>query len=258
MSRLNCCEPRNLLRTSAIADVMAPCAAGYSGWFGVAKSGLHPNCSSVAALSSSYPGTGPKPSAVTAVFSHFAGEAVVLSYYVRRPELCDRGLLSGSHTGGHLAERLDLVEAFDPLAALKRRRRIGEKLSSVLQDERPHVPYPRSLRRRERSRSPAPHARARRQCQERGSHADRRQASIAGAQIDDIRRRRQTDSLSGSFCRAVRNHRERLSVKRAQRRSLRRKVVDERPVCSLDHRGVRGRSGCGRDARGVRLVPTFD
>ena len=44
---------------------MVPCAAGYSGWFGVTISGRQPCCSTVAGLPSPKPGTGPKPSAVT-------------------------------------------------------------------------------------------------------------------------------------------------------------------------------------------------
>lgn len=56
ISRLKRSVPRKLLNTSAIADVIVPWAAGYSGWFGVTKSGRQPNCSTVAALASSYPG----------------------------------------------------------------------------------------------------------------------------------------------------------------------------------------------------------
>src|SRR5438270_3374367 len=62
MSRLNTL-PRTELNTSAIAPVTVPWAAGYSGWFGVVRSGRHPACSTVAALPSSNPGVGPKPSA---------------------------------------------------------------------------------------------------------------------------------------------------------------------------------------------------
>src|SRR3954451_2449581 len=61
--------PRKRVMTSAIADEIVACADGYSGWFGVATSGLQPACSSVAAFSSSKPGPGPKPSFVTDVGS---------------------------------------------------------------------------------------------------------------------------------------------------------------------------------------------
>ncbi len=69
MSRLMWVVPRNVLNTSVIADVIEPCAAGYSGWFGVAMSGRQPDCSAVAAFPSLYPGTGPNPSFVTVVES---------------------------------------------------------------------------------------------------------------------------------------------------------------------------------------------
>src|SRR5580765_5429158 len=48
---------------------MVACADGYSGWFGVAISGLQPGCSTVAGLPSSKPGVGPKPSPMTEVGS---------------------------------------------------------------------------------------------------------------------------------------------------------------------------------------------
>src|SRR3954466_13891515 len=61
--------PRKRVMTSAIADEIVACADGYSGWLGVATSGLQPVRSSVAAFSSSKPGPGPKPSLVTDVGS---------------------------------------------------------------------------------------------------------------------------------------------------------------------------------------------
>src|SRR4029450_10476814 len=50
MSRSIWFVPRKALNTSAIADVIAPCAAGYSGWLGVVRSGRQPVCSTVAGL----------------------------------------------------------------------------------------------------------------------------------------------------------------------------------------------------------------
>jgi hypothetical protein len=54
---------------AVMAEVSVQCADGYSGWFGVASSGRQPVCWTVAGFPSSNPGTGPKPSAVTAVGS---------------------------------------------------------------------------------------------------------------------------------------------------------------------------------------------
>jgi hypothetical protein len=62
---IDCVVPRTSLKTSASAEMIEPCAAGYSGWFGVVSKGRHPGCSAVAGLPSSNPGTGPKPSLVT-------------------------------------------------------------------------------------------------------------------------------------------------------------------------------------------------
>ena len=64
MSTLIASVPRKLVNTSASAEVIDPCAAGYSGWFGVAINGRHPACSVVRELPSSKPGIGPKPSPV--------------------------------------------------------------------------------------------------------------------------------------------------------------------------------------------------
>ena len=44
---------RNSLKTSAIAEVRQPCAAGYSGWLGVATVGVHVASLAVAGLPSS-------------------------------------------------------------------------------------------------------------------------------------------------------------------------------------------------------------
>src|SRR5690242_6818594 len=68
-SRLIWEVPRNVESTCAIAEVMTQCAHGYSGWFGVARSGRHPGTSTVAELPSLTPGVAPKPSALTEVGS---------------------------------------------------------------------------------------------------------------------------------------------------------------------------------------------
>ena len=52
-SRLIWLVPRKALKTSAIAPVSEPCAAGYSAWLGVASSGRQPVCSTVAGFPSS-------------------------------------------------------------------------------------------------------------------------------------------------------------------------------------------------------------
>ena len=49
--------PSTPLNTSAIEEVTHPCAAGYSGWFGVVRSGDHvPASSTVAGFPSVTPG----------------------------------------------------------------------------------------------------------------------------------------------------------------------------------------------------------
>jgi hypothetical protein len=69
MSKFMWFVPRKVPKTSVIADVITPCAAGYSGWFGVVSSGRQSGCSAVAGFPSSKPGTGPNPSAITAAGS---------------------------------------------------------------------------------------------------------------------------------------------------------------------------------------------
>ena len=69
MSSSNRFVPRNCAEHLGHGGVSVPCADGYSGWLGVARSGRQPGCSTVAGFPSSKPGTGPKPSAVTAVGS---------------------------------------------------------------------------------------------------------------------------------------------------------------------------------------------
>src|ERR1700746_1958824 len=75
----------------------------------------------------------PKSSPVRAI----ACQAIELPDHIRRPESCDRRLLTCPRAAGCLTIRLDLVECLHPLAALKRGRRIREKLIGALQDEGP-------------------------------------------------------------------------------------------------------------------------
>src|SRR6266487_80990 len=130
---------------------------------------------------------------------------IVLSDYIRRPKSCDRRLLACPRATARLTVQLDLVERLHPLAALKRRRRIGEELIGIQQNKRPHIPQPWSLWCRKCRRGQAPHARARRQRRERGSHANWRETSIVGSQTDDVCCGGQTGSEAASFWRAIRN-----------------------------------------------------
>src|SRR5689334_18930629 len=68
-----------------------------------------------------------------------ACKAIELPDHIRRPESCDRRLLTCPRAAGCLTIRLDLVECLHPLAALKRGRRIREKLIGALQDEGPNA-----------------------------------------------------------------------------------------------------------------------
>src|SRR6266498_1062535 len=124
-SRLIWFVPRKVLNTSAIADVIVGCAPGYSGWLGVVRSGRQPVC---------------------------APDAVELADHVRRVELRDSSLLIGPRAADQGTVGLNLVEGLEPLAALKRGRRVRQELVQALQDKWAHVPHPRRLRRRERRR----------------------------------------------------------------------------------------------------------
>src|SRR6185369_9258295 len=96
--------------------------------------------------------------AKTAQVCDIAGETVVLTDHIRRPESRDRFLLTCPRAAVCFAILLDLLERLRPFVALKRRRRIGQKLTCVLEDERPHTAHPRRLRQCEGIRRQAPHA----------------------------------------------------------------------------------------------------
>src|SRR5690242_2161568 len=120
------------------------------------------------------------------IFGDFAREAIVLANDIRRPESRNRRLLRCSRRASRLAVALDLAERLRPLPALKRWRRIRKELIGALQNERPHLTYPGSLRRSECRRAQAPHGRAGRKRWERRRHADGRHPSVAAAQAEDV------------------------------------------------------------------------
>ena len=62
MSTLMLSVPKKSANTSASAEENVVWADGYSGWFGVGRSGRHPVCSTVAGFPSLNPGAGPNPS----------------------------------------------------------------------------------------------------------------------------------------------------------------------------------------------------
>src|SRR5206468_31686 len=97
-------------------------------------------------------------SAIAASVGKTTRNAVELADHVRRVELRDSSLLIGPRAADQGTVGLNLVEGLDPLAALKRGRRVRQELVQALQDKWAHVPHPRRLRRRERRRQ-APHAR---------------------------------------------------------------------------------------------------
>ena len=89
-----------VLKTSAIADVITPCAAGYSGWFGVVKRGRQPKFAARRSLyasvlfscggprygnSGSKSLCGPTPSSVTFRFVKMATLESPTSSVSRRP-----------------------------------------------------------------------------------------------------------------------------------------------------------------------------
>src|SRR6185369_4708469 len=161
-------------------------------------------------------------------------------------------------TAGYLAVSLDLAERRYPLGALKRWRQIGEKLIGALQDERANTAHPGSLRRGECKWGQAPHAWARRQRRERRGDRNGREASVAGAPIDDVCRGGQPGREPGSFWCTIRNQRQCLCVEEVERRCLTGKVIDKCSVCSFDHRRIRGRPELCCDSRAVRRIPAFD
>ena len=71
-----------------------------------------------------------------------AAGAVVLADHVRRAELRDSSLLSGPRAADRCTVGLNLVEGLDPLAALKRGRRVRQELVQALQDKGAHVRPP--------------------------------------------------------------------------------------------------------------------
>ena len=109
-----------------------------------------------------------------------ATDSIVLADHVRRPELRDKGLLVAAQTAGRGAVGLGLMERFNPLIALKRRRWIGQELVEALHDKSANAPDPRRLRRREWRRQ-SPHARGWRQRGKRRRRSDRGHPPIARA-----------------------------------------------------------------------------
>ena len=114
---------------------------------------------------------------------------VVLVDVVPDPEVRDRLLLVCADGAVERAVGLGLVQVFRVLAARERRRRLGPELRGLLEQERPHRREPRRLHRLTGLELPLPG-------QDRPDlpvARRRRVEAVAGAERDDVVRRRLAD-----------------------------------------------------------------